>query len=128
MLNEISLITVRSPNFRTRSTTSITGESVGINMINNDEIRMTKSEGNPKLESRKNYHESFELQVFSLFRTFSLVSPNLGEDQVQLLRFHPELPRFWFEFRHRANNHPKEVFRLARLFPTCADILEKFLL
>jgi hypothetical protein len=36
---------------------------VGIGMINNDEIRMTKFEGNPKLESRSNHHGSFEIQI-----------------------------------------------------------------
>src|SRR5437870_12658840 len=123
-LNEMSLITARSPNLRTRSVTSIIGESVGAGMINNDEIRMTKFEGSPKFEWRKNHHGSFELGISSLFRAssfglraFLFVSPDLGEDQVQLSRFRPELSRFWFEFRYRANDHSKEMFRFACLFP-----------
>src|ERR1700688_2886169 len=129
----MSLITTRSPNLRTRSLTSITGESVGIGLINNDEIRMTKSEGKPKCERRittgfSSFRFSRDLGIRHSTPRFLLVSPNRGEDQIQFSRLRPELSRFRFEFRHRANNHSKEVFRFARLFPTGADVLKKFLL
>src|SRR6266480_1075540 len=58
----MSLITARSPNFRTRSVTSITGASGEGDMTKNDEIRMTKSEGNPSSN-----HQAIT-KVFSSFR------------------------------------------------------------
>src|SRR5437870_8040720 len=71
-LKEMSLITVRSPNFRIRSTTSITGESAGVGMINNDEINdEVRRKSEPQMT--KNQHSSFDLCVSSLVRHFSLV-------------------------------------------------------
>src|SRR5882762_4706270 len=108
ILNEISLITVRSANLRTRSTTSMMGES-GMR-------RMTK-----KL--------SGELRPSNLVIVSCLVillaSPNVGKDQVQFFGFNPRRSSLRLQCRHCAHDHAEKMFRFARFFPACTDTFQK---
>ena len=56
-----------------------------------------------------------------------LVSPNFGEDQMQLPCFKPERSSLRFRFRHRTNNHPKKMLGFARFLPASTDVFQKFL-
>src|SRR6266513_1406563 len=56
-----------------------------------------------------------------------LISPNFREDQMQFLCFKPERSSSRFQFRHRPNNHPKEMLGFAGFLPASSDAFQKFL-
>src|SRR5262249_22082126 len=98
----------------------------------NDEIRMTNAEGNPKpentslrwLQTSTASHLSGFVILPSSFRSFlSLVSPNFGEDQMQFLCFEPERSRLRLQFRHCPKNHPKKMLGFPRFLSASPDAL-----
>src|SRR5204863_2283515 len=56
-----------------------------------------------------------------------LISPNFRQDQMQFLCFKPERSSSRFQFRHRPNNHPKEMLGFADFLPASSNTFQKFL-
>ena len=83
-------------------------------MTKNHEARTTKAFASRVLDVR--------IGLLSL-----LVSPNLGENQMQFLCFKPERSSLRFQFRHCPNNHPKKMLGFARFLPASTDAFQKVL-